>query len=319
MAAATLLTSLLLTVLALFGPASAHPFHGRRSALAFAPRGGSSGGADDEADDGAEARDEPSLAALGRCLVGVLDLRPDPAGDEIRTVPDGSEGGAGGPARDLIVSLPTASLGGEGGDDDGASSDAGGGVEGALDEQSANSHCIGWACSTVCLLVSYDFEAGRTNLHRTFGGAKLMALVDGARSRWHESMQRGGDGGGAATRLVIVLNPTSPGDSQGDADDVVLTDNKDWNSSGAGFLVGRLVEAFALGGEAFEVDQPFNVEFVKAPANADGSLMDVIQKHIPTNSPPPERLAERDRALLTSAIKEAYESAGGDQGSLSFS
>ncbi|EJK67743.1 hypothetical protein THAOC_11186, partial [Thalassiosira oceanica] len=228
-------TSLLLTLLALFGPPFAHSFHGRRGALAFAPRGGSiTAGSSDEAADDAELVDEPPslTTTLGRGLVGVVDLRPEPSGDEIRTTSLGPDGGTGGPACDLIASLPTASLGGDeeaDGDGDGASpSDTGVGIEDALDEQSANSHCIGRACPTVCILVEYDFEAGKTNLHRSFGGAKLMALVDGARS------------------------------------------------SGAVFLVGRLVEAFALGGEAFEVDEPFDVEFVKV-SDVGESLTDNLR------------------------------------------
>ena len=311
----------LLTLLALFGPAFAHSYHGRhhgrqsRGALAFVPRGGSTSSSADEADDAELDADEPSLTTLGRCLVGVLDLRPEPTGDEIRTISHGSDEG-GGPACDLIVSLPTSSLDGEEADDGGASpSDTGGSIEDALDEQSANSHCIGRACSTVCLLLSYDFEAGKTNLHRTFGGAKLMALVDGARSRWHESQRDGG--GGGVTRLVIFLHPANPGDSQGGAGDVVLANNEEWNSSGAVFLVDRLVEAFALGGEAFEIDQPFNVEFVKV-STTDETLRDNVQRHVLTNARRSVGLAKRDRDVLASAIGEAYESAGGDQGSLSF-
>lgn len=188
---AALPTSLLLTLLALFGPPFAHSFHGRRGALAFAPRGGSiAAGSSDEAADDAELVDEPSLTTtLGRGLVGVVDLRPEPSGDEIRTTSLGPDGGTGGPACELIASLPTASLGGdeEADGEDISASDTDVGIEDALDEQSANSHCIGRACPTVCILVEYDFEAGKTNLHRSFGGAKLMALVDGARSRWHES------------------------------------------------------------------------------------------------------------------------------------
>ncbi|EJK77668.1 hypothetical protein THAOC_00484, partial [Thalassiosira oceanica] len=205
-------------------------------------------------------------------------LRPEPSGDEIRTTSLGPDGGTGGPACELIASLPTASLGGdeEADGEDISASDTDVGIEDALDEQSANSHCIGRACSTVCLLLSYDFEAGKTNLHRSFGGAKLMALVDGARSRL-----------------------------SGGAGDGVLANDEDWNSSGAVFLVGRLVEAFALGGEAFEVDEPFDVEFVKV-SDVGESLRDSIRRHVLANVRHSAGPAERDRGLLASAIREAY-------------
>lgn len=117
---------------------------------------------------------------------------------------------------------------------------------------------------------------------------------------------------------MIFLCPTNPGGSRGGADDGVLTNNdEDWNSSGAVFLVGRLVEAFALGGEAFEVDEPFDVEFVKV-SDVGESLTDNIRRHVLANVRHSAGPAERDRGLLASAIREAYKSAGGDQDSLSF-
>ena len=50
-----------------------------------------------------------------------------------------------------------------------------------MDQQAAAAHCIGSLCNTVYLILSYDFEKEKTDLHRAFGGTKLMAFVDGTR------------------------------------------------------------------------------------------------------------------------------------------
>ena len=51
-----------------------------------------------------------------------------------------------------------------------------------FDDQAAAAHCIGSECSTVYLMISYDFANEKTVLHRAFGGTKLMSFVDGTRN-----------------------------------------------------------------------------------------------------------------------------------------
>jgi hypothetical protein len=58
-----------------------------------------------------------------------------------------------------------------------------------MEQQAASSYCIGSLCSTVYLTIEYDFEGGKTVLHRSFGGVKVMAFVNGARSRWYKLSQ----------------------------------------------------------------------------------------------------------------------------------
>lgn len=167
-------------------------------------------------------------------------------------------------------------------------------IDEMMDEQAASSHSIGNLCSTVYLIIAYDFENGKTVLHRSFGGTKLMAFVDGVRNRLHGMMNPANQAGGGSdddvtTKLIILLIPSSPSStttllsnwpSSGTKPDNILlantnplldklvldltnTDsNSDWDASGATYLVDKLSEAFALGGEEYQNTDPFEVEFV---------------------------------------------------------
>eukprot|EP00581_Thalassiosira_minuscula_P002283 CAMPEP_0183745870 /NCGR_PEP_ID=MMETSP0737-20130205/66464_1 /TAXON_ID=385413 /ORGANISM="Thalassiosira miniscula, Strain CCMP1093" /LENGTH=415 /DNA_ID=CAMNT_0025981549 /DNA_START=32 /DNA_END=1277 /DNA_ORIENTATION=- len=148
-------------------------------------------------------------------LIGIIDLRPTPEADSIIFLPnktgDEDEKQSDDASIDAISDrqalFPSAV----------ASSSqetiSANEIEDMMDQQAASSHSIGGLCSTVYLVIAYDFDNGKTDLHRLFGGAKLMAFVDGVRSRWHQqNMNSGGAspvGEEFATKLVLVFVPAS--------------------------------------------------------------------------------------------------------------
>jgi len=227
-------------------------------------------------------------------LIGIIDLRPTPEADSIIFLPnktgDEDEKQSDDASIDAISDrqalFPSAV----------ASSSqetiSANEIEDMMDQQAASSHSIGGLCSTVYLVIAYDFDNGKTDLHRLFGGAKLMAFVDGVRSRWHQqNMNSGGAsqvGDEFATKLVLVFVPASakatatifspesatsenillPSESEPDLNCVVFdltnSDKIEWNASGAKYLVDRLSEAFVLGGEEYQNMKPFSVDMLGA-------------------------------------------------------
>ena len=143
-----------------------------------------------------------------------------------------------------------------------------------MDQQSACSHTIGSICSTVYLLIEYDFIGGKTNLNRRFGGAKLLTLVDGVRSRKTA----------VATKLVLVLFPSSSlpvlsHDWGTDRLVIDLTNSTDWETSnGADYLVSRLREAFSLGGEDYQNTDPFDVKVISI--STDSNISEVVRQYM---------------------------------------
>lgn len=259
-------------------------------------------------------------------LIGIVDLRPEPEPDSIIFHGSDSENHV----QSASFPFAMASTSDDGGDDSRN-------VEAELDHHAASSHCIGNACSTVYLVIAYDFQNGKTVLHRSHGGAKLMAFVDGVRSYAHESI---GDETGAnhvdPTRLIVVLMPSSSSsatflledlDSDGSADSgITLIDvssdkakEDSLDTSGATFLVKRLIEAFALGGDEYQSIEPFAVEIVGALLNRsktpeDSTIKDVVMRHFwgALNGDHDESCKEEvTHEQFREMIQQTFESSGG--------
>lgn len=278
------------------GPTNANQYTAL-SRLAFVLRGGSSDTIDGNADNTI-----PSDADRQQ-LIGIIDLRPKPDSDSIlllQTNKDDEDDDD-----DSIFGIVQEALFPPAKHDEIPVDEA------EMDEQAASSNSIGNLCSTVYLVVAYDFEKGKTVLHRSFGGSKLMTFVDGVRSRLSQTINQ--DQEGYTTKLILLLVPSSPASTASflsglESSDVpeneLLTniskpllnkividltdDNADWNASGAKFLVDRLTETFLLGGEDYQNMHPFEVETVgafnvgmeKSDTEPDGYASDVIVRHI---------------------------------------
>ncbi|KAL3806902.1 hypothetical protein ACHAXA_008709 [Cyclostephanos tholiformis] len=89
------------------------------------------------------------------------------------------------------------------------------------------------------------------------------------------------------------------------------TEATDWDASGVDFLIGRLYEAFALGGQAFQNVKPFAVAcriFDVGQDKQEVDLSEAIARCIQveqTNSEPPSDVC------CLSVIPDAYKNAGG--------
>lgn len=197
--------------------------------------------------------------ALGQELIGIADLRQTPEADCIILAPihDETTKTIAGDKRDNIHSaffdkalFPTTD----------STSDHN------MDQQAAAaSLTIGSSCSTVYLLISYDFKYGKTVLHRSLGGIKLMSLVDGVRKRWHEASSSKT----ASTKLVLLLVPyisANNGEKEESCKEVhcpeqtfyELSQHSEWRNDGATFLIDRLKTYFELGGEEYIGANPFS-------------------------------------------------------------
>ena len=239
-------------------------------------------------------------------LIGILDLRPTPDPDSIVVLHEVSE-----VVKESFVSSDALEVvriarfplpKNHGGNS--ASGDE-------MEQQAASSYCIGSLCSTVYLTIEYDFEGGKTVLHRSFGGVKLMAFVNGARSRWYKLSQINDSEENAATKLILLLVPSKsnkPGLKKSTID-IEATGIADWDASGVEFLIGRMSEAFAFGGQEFQNVKPFTVQF---------RIFDVGQEKQEVDLS--EVIARRNRRARTSPlslvcylsdISDAYENAGG--------
>ncbi|KAL7543849.1 hypothetical protein ACHAXR_013236 [Thalassiosira sp. AJA248-18] len=289
--------------------------------FAFIPRGGS---ADDDVDD--KISFSSSIASSQQQLIGVIDLRPSSESDSIILAN----------YNNIQQALfPIASQ-----DDISVNEDE-------MNQQAASSHSIGDVCSTVYLIITYDFENGKTVLHRNFGGIKLMAFVDGVRSRRHKLSQV------HATKLIFIFVPSSssaadsllsdfpssaypkismslPNDSKPIPNKIVLDLARadEWDASGANFLVDRLSEAFALGGEEYQNMESFEVEMVgvfdagqetdlSENDSDDNEMCHLVLRHIQCSHQTTDHSDTiRDETRASSDdfqdwITRSYESAGG--------
>jgi hypothetical protein len=242
----------------------------------------------------------------------VLDLRPTPDPDSIIIVLEGIAGDSS----DAFEVVQRARFPGN--------SD----IENEMDQQAASSHCIGNLCSTVYLAIEYDFDNGKTVLHRSLGGAKLMAFVDGARCRWHGLSQTNKTDEGDATKLIILLVPSSTSRIKSLTAlnhkaslntcnprlktislNLEATGDTDWDASGVAFLVGRLSEAFALGGQEFQKVEPFAIQFGildVGEEEEEAELSEIIARCIwRTRTSPPSVVC------CSSEISDAFQNAGG--------
>jgi hypothetical protein len=200
----------------------------------------------------------------GQELIGIADLRQTPEADCIilAQVHDENTNIIAGDERDNIHSafLDTALFPSLSSDTiDSTSNDY-------MDQQAAAaSLTIGSSCSTIYLVISYDFKHGKTVLHRTLGGTKLMSLVDGVRKRWHEASSSKP----ASTKLVLFLVPyisANNGETEESFIEVhspeetfyELSQHSTWRNDGAKFLVDRLKTYFELGGEEYKNANPFS-------------------------------------------------------------
>jgi len=254
--------------------------------VAFVLRGGGEGSYDDSiyGNVNVDGNNAPS-SDNHRQFIGVIDLRPTPDPDSIILL---NENRCGDDSADVTYDVvqealfPTTKH-----RDDEIISDVVDDAE--MDQQAASSHSIGNSCSTVYLIIAYDFENGKTALHRSFGGTKLMAFVDGVRNRVHH-MSQINPHSDAATKLILLLVPSSSSSATTllsrnySTENILLSDtskplpnkivlnltkvNSDtsntWDSSGAYYLVERLSEAFSLGGDNFQNVDQFEVEIIGA-------------------------------------------------------
>ena len=112
-------------------------------------------------------------------------------------LPEGTASTAAGnaDARVLTVLFPSA-----------ANADRGD-TDAATNRHAAAAEDVGEACTAVHMVVAYNFVHGRTVLHRSLGGAKILAFANGALGRWRRHLDGGGggeDGAEAATRMILV-------------------------------------------------------------------------------------------------------------------
>ena len=82
----------------------------------------------------------------------------------------------------------------------------------------------------------------------------------------------------------------------------------EWNAAGANFLVRRLAEAFALGGEAYRSLEPFTVQMVGAFKNAEPKTATIQKGDAETEADADIDMQDAVFRLLASALsKESYE------------
>jgi hypothetical protein len=231
-------------------------------------RGGDNGHAD---------REEDKTDGTTSEMIGIIDLRPKPQTDCIilakvqNTNPNSTDGDIANKAENETIDVQVlrrasfSSISSESKNYVDSDSELPTNDE---DQQEAAAACltIGSSCSTIYLILSYDFKEGKTVLHRTLGGTKLMCLVDGVRKRWHEAAASKP----AATELVLLLVPTTPSKDDGpNTNDIKwctqnevmrdLSQNTDWKNDGIQFLANRLTTYFELGGDEFKGANPFRI------------------------------------------------------------
>ena len=204
--------------------------------------------------------------------VGVIDLRPKLTSDRIYLIDNSCVGKA------IFPTIKQSE------DDSNPIHD-----ESTFDDQAAAAHCIGSECSTVYLMISYDFANEKTVLHRAFGGTKLMSFVDGTRKSWEKRQ--------AKTKLIMILVPSSessenqlqsflsPIHTKMETHDLTNSINDSAMLKGAKVLLERLCSCFEYGGEEFrDVDIFQDVKIVcigrhLEEQNDDGRLDHMVLTH----------------------------------------
>lgn len=210
--------------------------------------------------------------------IGIIDLRPNPESDSLifMTVANKKTDQT---TNIICATFPPVETTSSDSIDD----------ESIMNQQAAASHTIGTLSSTIYLVISYDFDNGKTALHRSFGGLKLMNFMDGLRTRWddhnkiHENNHTRVDYLEPRTKLTIILVPSSTSgalsllsclpDGKANNDDldqsssknlsvmskvvVNLKDHTNLNVSGADYLCDRLKSYFAMGGDRYDAIDPF--------------------------------------------------------------
>lgn len=263
--------------------------------------------------------------------IGVIDLRPEAEPDSITLVQDNSQV----TERAVFVSDTSTVI-------------TAVGSEAETIQQTAAAFSIGKLSSTIYLVISYDFEHGKTVLHRTLGGSKLMNFVDGMRERWNELHAQINlvlvlePSSGAATSSFLSCLPSSTDDKEseetnnetwGIANTVALglTAHTGWNTTGRDHLVERLVSYFQLGGEQYANINPFHkVDVIGAwdrqkersesdenkQSKLDDSTMKVILRHAELFSDVGAAITS-NKESFQAVIQEVFESVGG-KGCLTF-
>jgi len=209
--------------------------------------------------------------------IGIIDLRPNPEPDSLIFITVVNKKAHS--TTNICATFPPVETTSSESTDD----------ESIMNQQAAASHTIGTLASTVYLVISYDFDNGKTVLHRSFGGLKLMNFMDGLRTRWddhnkiHEDNHTRVDDLEPRTKLAIILVPSSTSgalslvsclpDAKANNDDldqsssedlsmmskvvVKLKDHTKLNVSGADYLFDRLKSYFAMGGDRYDAIDPF--------------------------------------------------------------
>mmetsp|Transcript_34910 Transcript_34910/g.71245 ORF Transcript_34910/g.71245 Transcript_34910/m.71245 type:complete len:280 (-) Transcript_34910:44-883(-) len=239
--------------------------------------------------------------------VGVIDLRPKLSSDRIYLIDDNLCVG-----KAIFPSIK------QGEDDSDPLYD-----DSTFDQQAATAYCIGSECSTVYLMISYDFANEKTVLHRAFGGTKLMSFVDGTRKSWETRRSR--------TKLIVLLLPSSTSaenqlksflSSIVTATDETETEMHDLTNiikdntmlKGAKVLLERLRSCFEYGGEKFHDVEIFkDAEFVCVDSNLENSddnrVDDMILKHHPCHqtmsSSPKGEVFDHFKQLIISSYNSA--------------
>jgi len=189
---------------------------------------------------------------------------------------------------------------------------------------------IGSSCTSVYLILTYDFKDGKTVLHRTLGGIKLMNLVDGIRKRWNDSTTSKP----LLTNLVIFLVPKNDEvealveNSNTNEMFSDISQNDQWKSDGINLLVDRLKTYFELGGEVYKGLDPFDeldiIHVNKAELASQRHLsdseqscmsatLDIVKSHIQLKSKNGSKtnIAHTDKEPFQSTVKRRFELFGG--------
>lgn len=188
-------------------------------------------------------------------MIGIIDVRQDAEGDSIIFARVNSDGSVKFIDEAFISSITERNSRIEKIIDDSSSCD-----EIEQNQAAAAALTIGSSCSSIYLIMAYDFEDGKTVLHRTLGGIKLMNLVDGVRKRFNDSTTSKP----LLTKLVVFLvskNDKVEASVEISNSNEFFSDtsqNSQWNSDGINFLVDRLKTYFELGGEDYKGLDPFS-------------------------------------------------------------
>lgn len=251
--------------------------------------------------------------------VGVIDLRPKFVSDRIHFIGSSSTRRSCDDNTIHMAVFPTIGQSGEEGESNPSYNDS------EMDQQAAAAHCIGSLCNTVYLILSYDFEKEKTDLHRAFGGTKLMAFVDGTRKHWKTTHTK--------TKVILLLLPSSRR-SETELQSYISTTTTDGKTigetkmyditkyvkdstmlKGANVLLERLCSCFEYGGDEFQNLDPYDVKILcSAECSCDNSYDSevdaMILKHqhresIHIHSPTPLEKQESNEELINSAYRSA--------------